>query len=241
LEVMSRRNLLAVLIAIVTAAVCVRLGMWQLHRLAERRAQNAVVVGRTALAPVAPAESLPRYRRVVVSGTWDFDHELAIAGRTHGGSPGVNIVTPLTLAGSDRVVLVNRGWVYSPDAGTIDLTKWHEPDPVSLPGYVDRPTDRKTPSPSLGAHVLVSLDLPQLISRQPRPAAVLDYIVVALPTADSSSLAHPARLALPPLDEGPHQSYAVQWFSFATIAVLGVGLLLYQEGRTRRGLTPVES
>ena len=35
----------------------------------------------------------------------------------------------------------------------------------------------------------------------------------------------PPRIEVPPLDEGPHQSYAIQWFSFATIAI--VGMILY--------------
>ncbi len=230
---MSRRNLLAALIAVVSAVFCIKLGLWQLDRLAGRRAQNAVVRSRSALTPVVPAESLPRYRRIVFGGAWDFEHEYAIAGRTHGGSPGVNIITPLALAHSDRVLLVNRGWVYSPDAGTIDLGKWHEPDPVAMPGYVERPSERKAASAAMGSHVLVSLDLPQIISRQPRPSAAFDFLAVALPEADSSSLAHPARLALPALDEGPHKSYAVQWFSFAAIGVVGVGVLIYQEGKRR--------
>jgi cytochrome oxidase assembly protein ShyY1 len=29
------------------------------------------------------------------------------------------------------------------------------------------------------------------------------------------------RLTIPALDEGPHQSYAIQWFSFALVAVVG--------------------
>jgi cytochrome oxidase assembly protein ShyY1 len=31
----------------------------------------------------------------------------------------------------------------------------------------------------------------------------------------------PARVAPPALDDGPHLSYAIQWFSFAAIALVG--------------------
>jgi cytochrome oxidase assembly protein ShyY1 len=36
----------------------------------------------------------------------------------------------------------------------------------------------------------------------------------------------PVRLDVPPLDEGPHMSYAFQWFAFATIAVGGTSAFL---------------
>jgi cytochrome oxidase assembly protein ShyY1 len=40
----------------------------------------------------------------------------------------------------------------------------------------------------------------------------------------------PRRVELPPLDDGPHLSYAIQWFAFATIAVGGAVLWL-RKGR----------
>ena len=36
----------------------------------------------------------------------------------------------------------------------------------------------------------------------------------------------PPRVPPPPLDEGPHRSYAIQWFSFAIIAVVGMYFFL---------------
>ena len=122
---MTRRNILAALLAVVVAAVCVRLGIWQLQRLGERRARNAAVSARLAAPPVS-LNQLPgdptaaRYRRVRLTGTLDFDHEIVLIGRSRQGAPGVHIVTPLRLDGSDRAVLVNRGWVYAPDAATVE-------------------------------------------------------------------------------------------------------------------------
>ncbi|MDQ3810283.1 MAG: SURF1 family protein, partial [Chloroflexota bacterium] len=108
---MSRRNIIAAILALIVATVCVRLGIWQLDRLAERRAQNAQLAARANRAPVMlsdipPGSVADRFRRVRVRGTFDFDHELVVTGRTRDGSPGVNIITPLRLDGSDRVVLV---------------------------------------------------------------------------------------------------------------------------------------
>ena len=86
----------------------------------------------------APASDalFARAQRVNVSGTYDFDHEIALINRSRDGAPGVNILTPLRLPGRDTAVIVNRGWVYSPDGATIDLTKWREPPGAVGTAYV---------------------------------------------------------------------------------------------------------
>ena len=44
----------------------------------------------------------------------------------------------------------------------------------------------------------------------------------------------PIVLDPPELDQGPHLSYAVQWFIFTTIAIVGYLLILRRVARTRR-------
>jgi surfeit locus 1 family protein len=102
----------------------VRLGVWQLARLKEKRAFNATLSARLA-APAADITSLPpdtalgHYRRVSASGAMLYDREVVYAGRSHEGSPGVDLLTPMKIAGRDTVVMVNRGWAYSADAARI--------------------------------------------------------------------------------------------------------------------------
>jgi surfeit locus 1 family protein len=118
---MKLKDIIFLLVAGVFAAVFIRLGVWQLSRLAERRALNAELKTRAATAPVdvralSADTGEAHFRRVRISGTYDFAHEIIITNRSRNGSPGINILTPLRLAGTDTAVLVNRGWVYSPDA-----------------------------------------------------------------------------------------------------------------------------
>ncbi|HVE78696.1 MAG TPA: SURF1 family cytochrome oxidase biogenesis protein, partial [Gemmatimonadaceae bacterium] len=126
---MSRRLVLLGVVAALFATLFVSFGFWQLRRLAARRAANAAVAARLAVPPV-PFDSLPpspeaaRNRRVRLSGRLDYAHELAVAGRPRNGSPGVHLLTPLRLTGRDTAVLVNRGWVYSPDGAAVDLGRW---------------------------------------------------------------------------------------------------------------------
>jgi surfeit locus 1 family protein len=200
---------------VIVAVVCVRLGLWQLERLDQRRERNAAIeAGFTA--PPIPAESAAaspgnalRFRRVIADGRWSYGRESVIPGRTRNGSPGVHIVTPLTL-GDGTEILVNRGWVYSPDARSVDLAQWHEGDRAEIVGYVDEPPT-------------------SLRATNDRP-----YVVALADTMSATDANRPARLQPPPFDEeGPHLNYAVQWFSFAAIALIGTPLVVRRQRRRR--------
>ena len=220
------RDYVLIVLAVAFVAMTTRLGFWQLSRLAQRRAQNAEVVARLADPPI-PVDRLTHdsaalhYRRVTLHGAYDYAHEIKIADRTRDGSPGVNILTPLHIAGTDTAVLINRGWVYAPDGVTVDLSHWREGDSLSGSGYA-RPLFKPFP----GSAVLPNrpdsfrwVDLNALRARIPYP--VYPFVIVL----DGDSLAHgniPPRIPAPPLDEGPHKSYAIQWFSFAIIGVVGM-------------------
>ena len=56
---MPRSRPLLALLSLAFAAVCVRLGIWQLDRLAERRAANAAALARRALPEIALPRALP--------------------------------------------------------------------------------------------------------------------------------------------------------------------------------------
>lgn len=172
---------------------------------------------RASPVPLRSLEQPTRLTRVVIEGRPDYRYEIALAGRTRNGSPGVNIVTPIRRAGTDTAVLVNRGWVYSPDASQVDFTRWREADSVSFSGYVDT-LATSAGEPSRGLRMR-TLNKRQVSAELPYPLAA--YFVVALPESATPSQTTPVRLPLPVLDAGPHKSYAIQWFSFAAIAIVG--------------------
>lgn len=225
------RRFLFVAMAVIAASVCVRLGFWQLHRRQERRARNALIISRLDSAAVDP-RALPhdtvaaRFRRVSVSGTPDYAHELIYAARTRQGSPGVNLLTPVRLPNSDTAVLVNRGWVYSADGSTIDAGRWHERD-STFTGYAEELPSTNGSTYTNRPTVLARLSYDVVSKALPYP--VLPFYIVALDAGDTTNPAtRVARLTIPPLDEGPHFNYAIQWFGFATVALVGVGFVLRQ-------------
>jgi surfeit locus 1 family protein len=230
---MSRRSIVFCLFCLVGAAVFARLGFWQLARLHEKVRRN-VSIAAQQLDPAVPLAQVPRdtagghYRKATVSGRFDYDQEVVLGARTHQGSPGVDLLTPLRIAGSDTAILVNRGWVYSPDGATVDLARWRERDTATVTGYIevyapDAGVTKVAREPRLVRRVSRS----ELASRIRSPLA--PYYLVA--TGDSADGPHPARRELPALDEGPHRSYAMQWFSFMAIALVGAGLVIARERR----------
>jgi surfeit locus 1 family protein len=234
--VISRRAVGFVAFAIVVSAVCVRLGFWQLHRLGERRALNAMLASRLADAPrpvrdVIRDASTATYRRATATGTYDFANEFALASRTRQGSPGVHIMTPLRIAGTDTAVLVNRGWVYAPDAMTVDFSRWHEPPDATVTGYLleVNAAGKGAVTASANARVLRRLDRDSVRARLPYP--VEPFYVVSTEATKQAGDSTPARLTAPLLDEGPHLGYAFQWFAFALIGLVGAGFSVRADRR----------
>ena len=52
------------------------------------------------------------------------------------------------------------------------------------------------------------------------------YFDLATVVTEAQSDSTPARLGSPALDDGPHVSYAIQWFAFAIISIVGLVIFL---------------
>ncbi|MEJ2215394.1 MAG: SURF1 family protein [Gemmatimonadota bacterium] len=237
------------------AAVCVRLGVWQLHRLGERRAHNALMEARMVAPPVAlehVATDTAVYRRVTLRGVYDDAHAIILANRSRRGLPGVDLLSPLRLADGD-VVLVERGWLPSADAETADITPYARTDTVSVEGVVLPFPERhlgaivrepKSAPADAFARTWFRLDRAELERRFPYPIAPFfvremqregapDAVPVAA-SDEQAAVTEPPRLhtvPTPELGNGPHLSYAIQWFSFALIFLVGWGAVLWRSTR----------
>jgi surfeit locus 1 family protein len=231
------RVIVFVVIAGALAALFVRLGFWQLDRLAWRRALNAEVASHITAAPV-PIDELPsdsaamRYRRVQLRGAFDYDNEIVITQRMRGGSPGVNLLTPLRIAGTDTAYLINRGWVYSPDGKTVDAAKWREADSAEVIAFaLPANSSDSGAAGQTSPRLMRTLDVAVVQTGLPYPVARMQLVQLG----DTSPKANvPPRLVPPPPSEGPHKSYALQWFSFAAIALIGAGLFTWNDRNRNR-------
>lgn len=248
-ELLRPRAIAAHLLVLVVAGVLVSLGLWQLDRLGQIRAQNAVAEAQLAAPPVAlreladPTAPGPvdqdalAYRRVVVEGTYRPHEEVLRRGQQHREQAGFHVLTPLELT-DGGVVLVLRGWVPStlseppvaealPPSGIVRVEGVLEP-PVGQPSFGPRDPDEgelarvfQTDTARLDRQVEGAL-FPMLVRIDTDPDEVA-FDVLPVPAGS------------PVLDERNHLSYAVQWFSFAVLAVGTYAAYLVTRRRRQHG------
>jgi surfeit locus 1 family protein len=225
------RRVIVVGVATVVAATCVGLGLWQLRRLDERRAFNAQILARRSDPPIvierAGARAAP-YRRAVAHGAYDVEQEVLVFGRSLDGEAGHLVVTPLVF-GDESAILVVRGWVpfamqtppiprAAPPAGDVTVRGSLVPDEGD--GSITPDADG----------VIRVLDVRGIASTLRDDVFPLPLQLQDQAPPQPGSL--PAPAPLPELSEGPHLSYALQWFSFAVVSVVGAAVLLRRDRRS---------
>ena len=222
------------LLALGMAILCVRLGFWQLDRLAQRRAANDARTAGLAQPPVEVAEALAGadgYRTVTAEGTYDPAGQLVLYGRPLDGRPGDHVLTPLVLAGGLRV-LVDRGWVPTADDAerTVPPEAAAPAGPIRVSGVLLPPEDVDPfgDQDPTGATVVRAVNLPALAAAG-ADVATGGYVLL---TAQDPPQELPVPAPLPPADDGPHLSYAIQWFTFAAIAVIGAVVVVRRRRQT---------
>lgn len=238
---LSRRWFVAHVVVAVAVATCVLAGRWQLRRLDDRRAANRLVSVRTALPaldePASATEADPRsleYRVASLEGTYDAERQVLLIGRVLAGRTGSHVLTPLRTR-DGRAVLVDRGWVPqqaadprspppAPPGGVVRVTG------VLLPNERRGPSGSRAPAGELRA--IASLDVGRLEKQLPYPVGPLALLLrEQVPPPGPSD---PKLAPLPPLSEGPHLGYAIQWFGFAAVFLAGYAILLRRPGPKRR-------
>ena len=227
------KRVFTTLLVLAGVAVCARLGIWQLDRLEQRRAFNSRVLAQvdqpeiTLTGPALDTDLYNmEYHEVVVQGQYDFEQEIAIRNQVHDNQWGVRLVTPLVISGTQRAVLVDRGWIPAADYQSGDWRRFAEPGTVTVHGVLRRPMSaaeigsRTDPTPAPGqvnrSWNFVNIDaIGQQVSYPLLPAYVQQ-------SPDPSWTGMPYR-STPEIEitEGPHMGYAIQWFIFASI--LGMG------------------
>jgi cytochrome oxidase assembly protein ShyY1 len=218
------------------------LGLWQLDRLDARREFNEIVAERVEQPPVAFDELLTNagtdadpsdleWRQTLVTGSY-LPGQILWFNRSQDGVAGDNVLSPLVTV-DGTTVLVNRGFVplgtTAPPAptGSMELlARVRVPQQRQL-GQLTDPADRSEPLTEVRR-----IDLDALAQQLPAPLApVYVDLVDAIPAPAATD---PAPLPPPTLDEGPHLSYAVQWFIFAACVLVGWVLAVRRSVRTRR-------
>ncbi len=213
------------------AALCVLsltlyLGYWQQGRAAEKQALQAEFASRAAASQVVLGSAISdplafRYTRAIAGGEWLANGQIFLDNKFDNEAVGFHVITPLKIAGTNRYVLVNRGWVArgagfpAPPAIPVPTGS------VEVEGVLVLPNTRFLEL----AHSTVQGSVWQNLTIERYSAASkLDVLPLVL-------LAKVTDAPLKPVAERPdaraekHIEYMLTWYSLAaTVAVLWVAL-----------------
>jgi cytochrome oxidase assembly protein ShyY1 len=242
------RWLVGHVLVVALVATFVSLGLWQLRRHDDRRERNAEIAARAEV-PTAPVEEVVppgagiddvealRFRRVVLVGTYDTGGEVLIRPRSQDGVSGWDVVTPLVLR-DGRAVLVDRGFApLAPEPSTARAAAVPPSGPVTVTGLVLPSQVRRGIGPTDPEDgTLAELARVDIARIQQQYGRELLPVHVQLETQDppQGERQLPQVLPTPATDDGPHLSYAVQWFLFAGVGLIGWPVLLQRTGREER-------
>ncbi|MBW3571567.1 MAG: SURF1 family protein [Gemmatimonadetes bacterium] len=241
---LSVRGALAAIFILAMCALCVRLGLWQLDRLEQRRARNQAIRAATAQPPLRLDSAAPpglaqrpqsfTWRRAEAAGRYHHAGDMVVRGRSREGRPGVHLLSPLVLP-DGRVVMVNRGWVPSPDGTTADPRPLRTAGPVRVSGAllpITSQADRGLPIRGRSAADTSWRRVDLAAARERAPGPLIPLVLQQLPAEGRDAGSPPVPEPLPALSEGNHLSYAVQWFSFAAIGIVGLAVLVLRGRQT---------
>jgi len=227
--------------------LCIRLGIWQLDRLEQRRAFNAQFEAARAEPALDLNQRVPEdvaemeWRAVKVTGEYDFENQIAVRNQYNGDQYGYHLLTPLRFDQAQRerfggtAVFVDRGWIPAEgNPAPTDWRKYDEAGPVAVSGQIRLGRAKPAfggvadPLPENGVKLAVwnNADLTRIAGQMPYP--ILPVYIQPEPGANDTEPPIPFQPEIE-LTEGPHFGYALQWFTFATILFVGYPFFLKKQ------------
>lgn len=215
--------------ALLMAVLTFSLGQWQLGRAAQKLAMQASIDQQKVLPPLTQAELVAAHagsgqpvvvsdQLIELSGRWLSQHTVYLDNRPMNAKPGFWVMTPLLLTGTDKAVLVQRGWIprnfqdrsalvpIETPAQTVTLQGRMAPAPAKLYAFKGADTGR----------IRQNLDIEVFAAETGLP--LLPALVIQV---DLASDGLQRDWAAPNTGVDKHYGYAVQWFGLCAL-VLGL-------------------
>lgn len=214
------------------------LAPWQLGKNSDTERRNDLIRAATStetvpLSEVAPSSTFDptvEWREAEITGRYLLEQQALVRLRNVEQQPAIEVLTPFAVAGSERVVLVNRGYV-RPEQGAVPDVPAPPVGEVTIRARIraaESVTPGRTGRVEEGA-LTVPVINPGLVAAA--TSTPMDDFYLQLSADQPGAL---GTISLPQLDTGPYLSYGLQWLAFGVMAPLGVLYFLVSEIRGRR-------
>ena len=210
--------------AVLAAGLTFSLGQWQLRRAAHKEALHAAIEQQNKL-PALDIRSLlainnianTMHRRAVLTGHWQAAQTVYLDNRPMNGKPGFWVLTPLLLDGSDRALLVQRGWIPRDFQDRSRLAS------ISTPVHRVQVAGRIAPAPSK-LYEFAGLDSGQIRQNLDiagfRTETGLPLLDALLLQTGAASEGLSREWTAPNTGVDKHYGYAFQWFGLAGLVTV---------------------
>lgn len=229
--VIGRKNIWKTILIVGLCATFIRLGVWQLNRLSERKEDNIRLAELLDTDPFLLNDALDedlvakQDRQIEAIGSFDYEHQFVLLDRpSEFDVMGAKLVAPFVLEGTDQAILVDRGWISQSSAEEENHSQYDE-ELTSVIGRIQLgqsvPSGMKFIEPEYRWR---RISLP--IIQEQIPYELLPVYLLQAPIEGDSRETLPYRGEIQyDLSNGPHFGYAVQWFAFT--AIFSVGYIGY--------------
>ncbi len=210
------------IIALGLVLLCIWAANWQYTRGVDRHARNNVIEERIAQSPIelSARDADPvnnEWQSVSTNGRFDSNQQILLRNRYSEGKYGYEVLTLFT-SNSGEKFWVDRGWVQAGATATTppEVTKVPEVD-VSITGRF-----RLDSSLPRGSFFALPGDGQGLVSELNAQSQLdTEKFYIDLLSGSDPSLTPTVPAQLPPLSDGPHMAYALQWLFFGGLIVYG--------------------
>ena len=207
--------------SILTFAILISFGTWQVKRLFWKEALIQNYLTQSQSNPITdPAEleksSINEFKSIGILGRFMHSNEIYITGKTYEGNAGFHVITPFIME-NNKIVLINRGWVSesykNPDKRKFSLTTGL----VKLKGIIRYPQKKGYFVPENDGKngfwfTIKPIEIFKFLNINDNDF-ISDYYIDALRVGEKMTL--PIGVSGKPKLRNQHLSYAITWYGLA--------------------------
>ena len=214
----SLKSWLPYLLGALLVVQFVGLGIWQVSRGLEKRADQQAWEQDSGFTPFVDGMAVRPYQKLEAQGAFDNDHQFLLDNIIFNSRYGHYVLTPLVYSDDEPVLIVNRGWIEHASAG-IDGSMIPVPDGrVTVRGRVGS-------LPRAGYRMGAAIEFPSVwpqhavypmlneleasLGREVQP-----FVLLMDPEDEFGLLRHWVPEEMGP---GRHYAYAFQWFAMGAV------------------------